>query len=212
VASDAAAPVTDDMTFGNLKVEVKRGPAPDTNKALGVATAAAAARKLVQQKEEERIQASIRTAEEAAARAGPGTPAHKQAISVVAKLNAQLRAARLVAASQLTNDDGTMKKTNPDSTEFHAIIPINDYPQKARWKVTNKETMVHLVDVTGASVTNKGKLYPYFSCRDADWDPQVFTTIRARKLLRKVHPSSISSSSPTTSSACVPNLNVRDIG
>ena len=71
------------------------------------------------------------------------TPAGKQALSVVAKLNAQLRAHRLVAAS-LVNDDGTMKKTNPDSTEFHAVIPINDYPQKARWKVTNKETMVQV--------------------------------------------------------------------
>jgi ATP-dependent RNA helicase DDX46/PRP5 len=147
----------EDMTFGNIKVEVKRGPAPDSNK-LGIAGAAQAARKLVQAKEEERIQASLRTAEEAAGRAGKDTPAGKQALSVVAKLNAQLRAHRLVAAS-LVNDDGTMKKTNPDSTEFHAVIPINDYPQKARWKVTNKETMVQLVDVTGASVTNKGVYY-----------------------------------------------------
>ena len=30
------------------------------------------------------------------------------------------------------------------STDFHAIIPINDYPQKARWRVTNKETMVQV--------------------------------------------------------------------
>lgn len=25
-----------------------------------------------------------------------------------------------------------------------AIVYINDYPQKARWKVTNKDTMVHV--------------------------------------------------------------------
>jgi ATP-dependent RNA helicase DDX46/PRP5 len=53
------------------------------------------------------------------------------------------------------------RKTNPDSTDFHAIIPINDYPQKARWRVTNKETMVQLIDMTGASVTNKGENIPF---------------------------------------------------
>jgi ATP-dependent RNA helicase DDX46/PRP5 len=172
----------DDMTFGNIKVEVKRGPAPDSNK-LGIAGAAAAARKLVQQKEEERIQASLRTAEEAAARAGKDTPAGKQALSVVAKLNAQLRAHRLVAAS-LVNDDGTMKKTNPDSTEFHAVIPINDYPQKARWKVTNKETMVQLVDVTGASVTNKGVYYEPGKEPPAEGPPKLHLLIESNDEFR----------------------------
>ena len=44
----------DDMTFGNFKVEIKRGPAPDSTKGqLGVAGAAAAARRLAQAKEED---------------------------------------------------------------------------------------------------------------------------------------------------------------
>lgn len=134
------------MTFGSFKVEVKRGPAPDSSKGqLGVAGAAAAARRLAQAKEEEKIQASLRAAEEAAARAGKDTAAQKQANSVVAKLNAQLRAHKLVAQSQLQlqHDDLSGKKLT-DATEFHAIIPINDYPQKARWRVTNKETMVQV--------------------------------------------------------------------
>ncbi|KAI0650617.1 P-loop containing nucleoside triphosphate hydrolase protein [Trametes meyenii] len=155
----AAAP-TDDMTFGNFKVEVKRGPAPDSSKGLlGVAGAAAAARRLAQQKEEEKIQNSLRAAQEAADRAGKDTPAHKQAISVVAKLNAQLRAHKLVAQSQIQHEELTTKRNAIDATEFHAVIPINDYPQKARWRVTNKETMVQLIDMTGASVTNKGIYY-----------------------------------------------------
>ncbi|KAI9056555.1 P-loop containing nucleoside triphosphate hydrolase protein [Trametes sanguinea] len=150
----------DDMTFGNFKVEVKRGPAPDSSKGLlGVAGAAAAARRLAQQKEEEKLQASLRAAQEAAERAGKDTPAHKQALSVVAKLNAQLRAHKLVAQSQLQHEELTTKRNAIDATEFHAIIPINDYPQKARWRVTNKETMVQLIDMTGASVTNKGIYY-----------------------------------------------------
>jgi ATP-dependent RNA helicase DDX46/PRP5 len=135
----------DDMTFGNFKVEIKRGPAPDSSKGLlGVAGAAAAARRLAHAKEEEKIQSSIRAAEEAAARAGKDSPAHKQALSVVAKLNAQMRASKLVLQSQLQLEESAGRKTTTDSTDFHAIIPINDYPQKARWRVTNKETMVQV--------------------------------------------------------------------
>jgi len=147
----------DDMTFGHFKVEIKRGPAPDSSKGqLGIAGAAAAARRLAQAKEEEKMQSSLRAAEEAAARAGKDTAAYKQAQSVVAKLNAQLRASKLVLQNQAAFDG---KGKDPDATDFHAIIPINDYPQKARWRVTNKETMVQLIDITGASVTNKGIYY-----------------------------------------------------
>ena len=135
----------DDMTFGNFKVEVKRGPAPDSSKGLlGVAGAAAAARRLAQAKEEEKLQNSLRAAQEAAERAGKDTAAYKQALSVVAKLNAQLRAHKLVAQSQVQHEELTSKRAAIDATEFHAIIPINDYPQKARWRVTNKETMVQV--------------------------------------------------------------------
>jgi ATP-dependent RNA helicase DDX46/PRP5 len=152
------------MTFGTFKVEIKRGPAPDSNtkNLTGIAGAAAAARRLAHAKEEERIQSSLRAAEEAAARAGKDSPAHKQALSVVAKLNAQMRAHKLAQQAQLQAED-VGRKINPDSTDFHAIIPINDYPQKARWRVTNKETMVQLIDMTGASVTNKGAYFLYSS-------------------------------------------------
>ncbi|KAF9569353.1 P-loop containing nucleoside triphosphate hydrolase protein [Agrocybe pediades] len=161
VAAKAVAASTDDMNFGNFKVEIKRGPAPDSSKGLlGVGGAIAAARRLAHAKEEERIQSQVRAAEEAAARAGKDTAAHKQALSVVAKLNAQMRASKLVLQSQLqAEESGATRKANSDSTDFHAIIPINDYPQKARWRVTNKETMVQLIDMTGASVTNKGIYY-----------------------------------------------------
>ena len=180
MAAKATASSGDDMTFGNFKVEIKRGPAPDSSKGLlGVGGAIAAARRLAHAKEEEKIQSQMRAAEEAAARAGKDTAAHKQASSVVAKLNAQLRAFKLVQQSQLQAEDTSGRKANPDSTDFHAIIPINDYPQKARWRVTNKETMVQvshcsisillhaihplqLIDMTGASVTNKGESIYFF--------------------------------------------------
>ncbi|KAK4687220.1 ATP-dependent RNA helicase DDX46/PRP5, partial [Tremellales sp. Uapishka_1] len=49
---------------------------------------------------------------------------------------------------------------DPDATDWHAIFPINDYPQKARWKATNKEQMTLLQEISGASITNKGIFYP----------------------------------------------------
>ncbi|KIM90655.1 hypothetical protein PILCRDRAFT_811102 [Piloderma croceum F 1598] len=181
----AAAKEGDDMTFGNFKVEIKRGPAPDSSKGLlGVAGAAAAARRLAQAKEEEKIQASLRAAKEAAARAGPDTAAQKQAQSVVAKLNAQMQATRLVLQSQLTLEDAGGRKTNPDSTDFHAIIPINDYPQKARWRVTNKETMVQLIDMTGASVTNKGIYYESGKEPPAEGPPKLHLLIESNEEFR----------------------------
>jgi len=96
-------------------------------------------------------------AKNSASNSATASSAVRQAQSVVAKLNAQVRATKLaLQASSTPIGDGTGK---PDATDFHAIVPINDYPQKARWRVTNKETMVQLIDMTGASVTNKGIYY-----------------------------------------------------
>jgi len=143
-----------DIVFGDIKVEIKRGPAPDKGMSSGIAQRLAKARE-----EEKLANQQIKAAEEAAAKAGKDTPAYKQAQNIVAKLNAQLRATKLMIQSHqtLSADDTIMRKsTNPDATDFHAIVPINDYPQKARWRVTNKETMSNLIEMTGASVTNKG--------------------------------------------------------
>jgi ATP-dependent RNA helicase DDX46/PRP5 len=52
------------------------------------------------------------------------------------------------------------KPKDPDATDYHAIFPINDYPQKARWKATNKEQMTLLSEISGASITMRGVYYP----------------------------------------------------
>ncbi|KAF8165203.1 P-loop containing nucleoside triphosphate hydrolase protein [Crassisporium funariophilum] len=109
----ATAAGGDDMTFGNFKVEIKRGPAPDSSK-----------------------------------------------------------------------ESGGTRKTNPDSTDFHAIIPINDYPQKARWRVTNKETMVQLIDMTGASVTNKGIFYEHGKEPPVEGPPKLHLLIESNEEYR----------------------------
>ncbi len=139
-----------------FKVEIKRGPAPDTSKMIGLGSAASG--RVAATKESEKMLASVlKKAEEDAAKArGKDAAALEKAQAVIAKLNAQVRATKLALQAQTVAED-QRKPKDPDATDFHAIIPINDYPQKARWRVTNKETMVQLVDITGASVTNKGR-------------------------------------------------------
>jgi len=107
-----------------FKVEIKRGPAPpDTSK----------------------MSAAARNASDGDGGSKGGASGLKQALSIAAKLNAQVKAAKANLQNQQTVDDGTGRKPkDPDATDFHAIIPINDYPQKARWRVTNKETMVQV--------------------------------------------------------------------
>lgn len=125
----------------DFKVEIRRGPAPDTSKGQ-IAVPVALAEKA--KEDERRAASSLKAAEEAASKAGGGTAAFRQAQSVIAKLNAQVRATRLALQAQAASaagDDSRKGGKDPDATDFHAIIPINDYPQKARWRVTNKETM-----------------------------------------------------------------------
>ncbi|KAJ3084183.1 pre-mRNA processing RNA-helicase, partial [Quaeritorhiza haematococci] len=43
---------------------------------------------------------------------------------------------------------------------FAYEIPINDYPQKARWRVTNKEQISQITELTGAAITTRGTYFP----------------------------------------------------
>jgi ATP-dependent RNA helicase DDX46/PRP5 len=66
---------------------------------------------------------------------------------VIANFNAILKAKQGQGRDRPEIDLSTdsARRRDPDATDFHAIIYINDYPQKARWKVTNKETMVQVI-------------------------------------------------------------------
>ncbi|KAH7105462.1 P-loop containing nucleoside triphosphate hydrolase protein [Auriculariales sp. MPI-PUGE-AT-0066] len=182
VAKDGGADKKGDIQFGDFKVEIKRGPAPDKGMSSSIM------QRLSKAREDEKLATQqIKAAEEAAAKAGKDTPAHKQAVNIVAKLNAQLRATKLMIQShqQLSTDDTLMRKsTNPDATDFHAIVPINDYPQKARWRVTNKETMSHLVELTGASVTNKGIYYEQGKEPPVEGPPKLHLLIESNEEFR----------------------------
>jgi ATP-dependent RNA helicase DDX46/PRP5 len=47
----------------------------------------------------------------------------------------------------------------PDAGAFHATLEINDYPQKARWAVTNRTNVKNILDQYGVSITSKGVFY-----------------------------------------------------
>ncbi|KAF2761871.1 P-loop containing nucleoside triphosphate hydrolase protein [Pseudovirgaria hyperparasitica] len=47
----------------------------------------------------------------------------------------------------------------PDAGLYHTTININDFPQKARWAVTNRTNVAKILDATGTSITTKGNFY-----------------------------------------------------
>jgi ATP-dependent RNA helicase DDX46/PRP5 len=48
----------------------------------------------------------------------------------------------------------------PDAGAFHATLEINDFPQKARWAVTNRTNTSKILDLAQVSITTKGNYYP----------------------------------------------------
>ncbi|CAO1614286.1 unnamed protein product [Sympodiomycopsis kandeliae] len=81
-----------------------------------------------------------------------------QALAAINSMRNAQKAQR-EAQQQERDKDRERKPKDPDATDYHAIVPINDFPQKARWRCTNKETMSSLISDTGASITNRGVFY-----------------------------------------------------
>ncbi|EOR01728.1 hypothetical protein E3P89_03630 [Wallemia ichthyophaga] len=123
---------TEDM-FGEIKIQ--KGPAPADYKPLNTGAASAS------------------TPDTSDIKPENANSAVAKAAAVAAKISMQ----RGAAAAPPPN--GPIKNKDPDATDYHAIVPINDYHQRARWKITNKETIVYLNETTGCSITNKGIYY-----------------------------------------------------
>lgn len=66
--------------------------------------------------------------------------------------------ARLARAGQLRPGQPIDNK-GPDAGAFHATLEINDFPQKARWAVTNRTNVAKILEATGTSITTKGNYY-----------------------------------------------------
>ncbi|KAI8333814.1 P-loop containing nucleoside triphosphate hydrolase protein [Chlamydoabsidia padenii] len=82
-------------------------------------------------------------------------------VATAAKKAAEV-AARLMATAGV-NKSQTMEggDDNEDARPVYAEeIIINDFPQKARWKVTNKEQISQISEITGAAITTRGSFFP----------------------------------------------------
>jgi ATP-dependent RNA helicase DDX46/PRP5 len=78
----------------------------------------------------------------------------EKAASAISDINARLAKAGQLRSGQSIDNKG------PDAGAFHATLEINDFPQKARWAVTNRTNVAKILEATGTSITNKGTFYP----------------------------------------------------
>ncbi|KAH8693227.1 DEAD/DEAH box RNA helicase [Talaromyces proteolyticus] len=74
--------------------------------------------------------------------------------SAVADIHARLNRAGVMRTGVPIDNKG------PDAGAFHATLEINDFPQKARWAVTNRTNVAKILEATGTSITTKGSYYP----------------------------------------------------
>ncbi|EGE00412.1 Pre-mRNA-processing ATP-dependent RNA helicase prp5 [Trichophyton tonsurans CBS 112818] len=74
--------------------------------------------------------------------------------SAVADIHARLNKAGVMRSGVPIDNKG------PDAGAFHATLEINDFPQKARWAVTNRTNVAKILEATGTSITTKGSFYP----------------------------------------------------
>ena len=67
----------------------------------------------------------------------------------------------------------------PDAGAYHATLEINDFPQKARWAVTNRTNVAKVLEATGVSITSKGKFYPAGQVPGSGDLPKMYILVEA---------------------------------
>ncbi|KAJ3100217.1 pre-mRNA processing RNA-helicase [Phlyctochytrium bullatum] len=133
-----------------FKVNTVKGAAPvDKEREKKVIEAAeqlkkmaeeAAASGTVKEDELKRVQDAI-----AKANASVGIQGLSKAKDVIARINQRTKKEGMRSAGD-----------SPFAYEFE----INDFPQKARWKVTNKEQITQITEMSGAAITTRGTFFP----------------------------------------------------
>ncbi|KAH6854464.1 P-loop containing nucleoside triphosphate hydrolase protein [Chaetomium sp. MPI-CAGE-AT-0009] len=102
--------------------------------------------------------------------AGKGGALDKAA-SAISEINARLARAGQLRPGQPIDNKG------PDAGAFHATLEINDFPQKARWAVTNRTNVAKILEATSTSITTKGNYYPPGKEPPAGSDPKLYILI-----------------------------------
>jgi ATP-dependent RNA helicase DDX46/PRP5 len=91
--------------------------------------------------------------------------------SAVSAINSRLGKAGQLRAGQPIDNKG------PDAGAFHATLEINDFPQKARWAVTNRTNVAKILEATGTSITTKGNFYPPGKEVPPNGEPKLYILI-----------------------------------
>ncbi|OAQ72645.1 pre-mRNA-processing ATP-dependent RNA helicase PRP5 [Pochonia chlamydosporia 170] len=91
--------------------------------------------------------------------------------SAVSAINSRLGKAGQLRSGQPIDNKG------PDAGAYHATLEINDFPQKARWAVTNRTNVAKILDSTGTSITTKGSFYPAGKEVPPNADPKLYILI-----------------------------------
>lgn len=102
---------------------------------------------------ESKAAAATPAAEASPAMAAKTAGALDKAASAISEINARLARAGQLRPGQPIDNKG------PDAGAFHATLEINDFPQKARWAVTNRTNVAKILEATGTSITTKGNFY-----------------------------------------------------
>jgi ATP-dependent RNA helicase DDX46/PRP5 len=109
----------------------------------------------------------------------PGTGIEAEKIKAVqeiaalvnAKISSKVKKSMDGITPEIKNDSSLIKPANEpnsstnnnnnDNSSLYAFeIEINDYPQKARWRVTNRDQITMLTELTGAAITTRGTFFP----------------------------------------------------
>jgi len=137
------------------EVEEEKSPA-DTSKTKAATVAVETAASAIVSRDATKDAVAAPAAAVVTAAAGSKSPnggALEKAASAVSDINA-----RLAKAGQLRHGQPIDNK-GPDAGAFHATLEINDFPQKARWAVTNRTNVAKILEATGTSITTKGTFY-----------------------------------------------------
>jgi ATP-dependent RNA helicase DDX46/PRP5 len=87
------------------------------------------------------------------AASGKPMTAKERAMAAAKKIDGNLSKKGTIHAGQPIDNKG------PDAGLYHSTIEINDFPQKARWAVTNRTNVAKILEATGVSITTKGNFY-----------------------------------------------------
>ncbi|KAI7849355.1 P-loop containing nucleoside triphosphate hydrolase protein [Circinella umbellata] len=103
--------------------------------------------------------AAAEAARKVAARINSQLGSNKPKTDVIADINTRFNQ-NATNAQQKQQQQQEAEEKKEERPVYSDEIPINDFPQKARWRVTNKEQISQITEVSGAAITTRGTFFP----------------------------------------------------